>query len=250
LACLIKNVNQHLIRSHGVDKPWQIRFHEDTIVSRNSGSLNRVADSIGEPEISSEFDQSIFAPQFLMEGLQLDIFRRVDGTFAQARFKVPGSNAPENTVECEISRTKEFGQTLVLESNNVALPCWLVAETVDYVPQSLADNGTFLGRIDVIPTAGNSQLSISGAFTGADLQHYSPVELSDKDRYASIELKGCLFENGFPVNWEAWIKQGSERMKISQNVLFNTTRQFAADNAIQGTLNQRWARVADQPKYH
>ena len=138
---------------------------------------------------------------------------------------------------------------IVLESNSVALPCWLVSDSVGYMPESLASNGTFLGRIEVIPTVDDSQLSINGAFTGVDLQHYASVELTD-DRYGTIELKDCQFENGTLVNWEAWLEQGSERMRIGQNDLFNTTKQFAADRAIQGTLIKRWADVADQPKYY
>ena len=139
LACLIENVNQHLIRSHDVEKPWQIRFPKETVVSRQAGiAKTSVPNNSVDFETSSGFTSSLYAPQFLMSDLQLDIFRRVNGTFAQASFRVPDSNEPDNLVECLISRTKEYGQMVVLESNNVALPCWLVSESVDYVPQSLA----------------------------------------------------------------------------------------------------------------
>jgi len=110
LGSLVQTVNQKLIRSHGVDKPWQIRFGEDAVVSQ--------ASTLG----SGPPGQAEYLPQFPMAGVQVDVFPRVDGTQCVASFRVPSSQSPEELVSCSLSRTQDFGQLLVLDTNNVAVP--------------------------------------------------------------------------------------------------------------------------------
>ncbi len=236
LTSLVQTVNQKLIRSHGVDKPWQIRFGKDALISQAPDSV-----------LPNDHE---YLSQFPLSDLQLDIFPRVDGTVCVANFKVPDSDAGEKLVNCQISRTKEYGQLLTLETNNSAVPCWLAAHCVPGIVSTLGTKSRFRGALELVPTQGESQVAVDGVFERVDLEATLAIP-ADQDRFATIELDDCFFERGDFTRWNAFIAQGnSPRMRISQNRLFNFTRQFAPGEAIKEAVLERWAnRVVDQPGY-
>ena len=239
LTSLVQSVNQKLIRAHGVDKPWQIRFGKDAIVSQSSTAL--------DPNLPAD---AAYLPQFSMSSVQVDIFPRVDGTQCSASFSVPSSDAPEKLVNCSLSRTREYDQLLMLDTNDVALPCWLVADSVPNIAVTLGAESQFRGAIELVPALGDSQVGIDGRFENVDLEATLAIP-STEDRYATIELDRCFFERGAFSRWDASIAQGnSPKMRIGQNRLFTFTRQFAPGEAIKEAMMERWAnRVVDQPNY-
>ena len=238
LASLVRTVNQKLIRSHGVDKPWQIRFGKDTVVSQ---ALTLDAGQPGDAE---------YLPQFPMSGVQLDVFPRVDGTQCVASFRVPSSQSPEELVSCSLSRTQDFSQLLVLDTSSVALPCWLVADSVPNIASTLGAESRFKGRLELVPAQGESQVAVDGVFDRVDLEATLAIP-NAQQRYATIELDDCFFEHGGFTRWDASLVQGnSPKIRISQNRLFDWTRQFAPGEAIKEAVMERWAnRVVDQPIY-
>ena len=240
LASLVQTVNQKLIRSHGVDKPWQIRFGKDTIVSQTSSGL----DSNLPTDVA-------YLSQFPMSSVQLDIFPRVDGTQCTASFRVPSSDAPDKFVNCSLSRTQEYDQLLTLNTNGVPLPCWLVADSMPNIAVTLGAESQFRGILELAPALGDSQVAVDGVFEKVDLEATLAIPATE-DRYATIELDKCFFEHGAFSRWDAFIVQGnSPKMKIGQNRLFTyDNRQFAPGEAIKEAMMQRWAnRIVDQPTY-
>lgn len=239
LGSLVQTVNRKLIRSHGVDKPWQIRFGKDTMVSQASSGTGQISDE--------------YLPQFPMSSVQLDVFPRVDGTHCHVSFRVPSSQSPDELVSCSLSRTQDYDQLLVLDTKNVALPCWLVADSVPSITSALGTESRFKGRLELVPAQGESQVAVNGVFEKVDLEATLSIPTAEQ-RYASIELDDCFFEHGGFTRWDASIVQSnSPKMRISQNRLFNFTRQFAPGEAIKEALMERWAnRVVDQPAttYH
>ena len=237
LASLVQTVNQKLIRSHGVDKPWQIRFEKDTIVSQASFGF--------DPNSPSDI---AYFRQLPMSSLQLDIFPLVDGTHCTASFSVPSSDTPQTRINCSLSRSPEYDQLLVLDTNDVPLPCWLVADSVPNIAMTLGSESRFRGRMELVPALGDSQVAIDGIFENVDLEATLAIP-STEERYATIELEDCFFENGAFSRWEASIAQGSSpKVRIGENRLFTFTRQFAPGEAIKEAMMKRWAnRIVDQP---
>ena len=231
LACLIENLNQNLIRSQEVEKPWRVKLLKETVVSQQT-------DPATEPM------QNPIARQFVMsKNAKIDVFRRVDGTYAVASFTVPSSKTPDELVECGISRTKEYGEALVLDSNTVDIPCWLASESVAFVGTTLGSEATFSGRVEVLPV--NSQVKIDGRIENVDLQ-LTDQSVANHERFGMIELNDCVFQEGIAKKWEGLLFQGADKMLISQNDLFNFTRQFAPGRAIGGALIERTQRTARQ----
>ncbi len=239
LASLVQTANQKLIRSHSVDKPWQIRFEKDTIVSHSSIDL----DPNLPPDVA-------YLPQFPMSSVQLDIFPLVDGTQCNASFRVPISDTPQKLVSCSLSRTPQYDQLLLLDTNDVTLPCWLVADSVPNITRALGTESRFRGSLELVPALGDSQVHVDGVFENVDLEATLAIPSSEA-RYATIELDDCFFEHGAFSKWDAAIVQGnSPKMRIGKNLLFSFTRQFSPGEAIKEAMMKRWAnRVVDQPTY-
>lgn len=237
LTYLVKSMNQKLIRSKDVEKPWRVQFLEDTVISQEAGLIP----GSGNQGIAQ------FVPQFVAANAKIDIARHVDGTSAVARFNVPTSKLPDNMVVCGVSRTAEHGEEMVLDSNSIGIPCWLAPESISYVKATMGKQATFVGRLKVRPFNDNSNVSINGRFENVDLQ-LTDQYVSELERYGTIELEKCFFQNGSIAEWDGWLYQGNEKMRISENDLFNLTKQFAPGRAISGALIKRTARqVTGQP---
>ena len=102
--------------------------------------------------------------------------------------------------------------------------------------------------MELVPALGDSQVAIDGVFENVDLEATLAIP-STEERYATIELEDCFFENGAFSRWEASIAQGSSpKVRIGENRLFTFTRQFAPGEAIKEAMMKRWAnRIVDQP---
>jgi len=236
VACLIKKVNENLIRAHRVDKPWRIQFDKNTVISQDLAV--DVADlRAGE-----------FLPQFPMSELNLDITPLADGTRADLRFKVPMSNAPDNVVQCALVRSEEHGHKMGFTSNTVALPCWLVSDVIPIVSSSFGTEAKFVGLVEVEPTPGKREVNINGTFHQVDLDRSFPIPSGDQ-RFGQIELQNLRFVNSVVKSGDGWIHQGSEpSMRINPIELYSLTRQIAPTQAIRSALELR-NRVVDQKIY-
>lgn len=237
VACLIKKIDERLLRAHTVDKPWQIQFDKDAVVSQD------LASEIADLRVAEQ-------SRFPMSEFHLDVSPRADGTRADLSFKVPTSNAPEKLVRCSLLRTEEFGHLLMLDSNSVALPCWLISDVVPYIPSSFGTQAQFVGRLEVIPTPGQTQVAIDGTFNQVDLEHsLRSFSIPPSERsFDRIELEDFLFENSVVSSGEGWIHQGAEpRMRINPSTLFSFTRKVDLSAAIKSALQERHAnRIVDQ----
>ncbi len=235
IACLLRKIDENLLRSRIVDKPWKVQFDKEAVITQNlAADFN-------------ELRRGEFPPQFQMTEFDLHVYSpRADGTRADVSFKVPISNAPEKLVRCSLVRTEEYPHLLLLDSNSVALPCWLVSDVVPYIPSSFGIDSQFVGRLEVVPTLGESQVAINGVFDRVDLDLSFRIPPTEQ-RFGQIELD-FLFENSIVSSGEGWIHQGvGPRMRIKPSSLFSLTRQIAPMQAIKGALQERHAnRVVDQ----
>lgn len=235
LTCLLKNINRNLVRSQGVDKRWRISFEKDTLVEEAIAAELRSQVSFSGPANSgNQFDA---VPGVALSNLQIDLgsgMEGADGAFVSARFNVAGASgelASDKYVGCRISKTDQYGHVIELNTNNVPLPCWLVADTVPFVPASLGGEATFAGELTLVPTVATNYLKLTGAFHNVDLGR---SVLSNAGQFASIQLNQCRFENGELEDWNAMLFHDidSPPRLISKESLFTFTKQVDVAQAI------------------
>lgn len=232
LACLVKQLNQNLIRSHAAVKPWRLEFLKDSVIRQDSSMLvSNVEPTAGRNSLA-------------IAGLTIDVVPSIDGTTAKAYFKVPASDQPERTVVCEISKSDQQSQLIQLDTNQVSLPCWLVADAQQFlasVVSSLGQDSQFCGKLSYVPTPGQSELYVDGAFDRVDLKHSLRQIREPGQEFAIIELDNCLFVNGVPQQWNAVLRHESYAMKIHVEDLFISSweKKVAPENAIKSTIRQQ-----------
>jgi hypothetical protein len=235
LACLVKQINQNLIRAHGADKPWRLELSKDSIVAQ-TGSV-----------LSSPSDHAPGHDRFTLADLTIDIVPTIDGTTAKAFFKVPDDAYPDRTVVCEISKSQQQSQLVQLDSNQVFLPCWLVADTVPFmasITSSLGQDAGFAGKLALSPTPGKSELYIDGTFHQVDMKRSLRHIREPGQQYAQIELDECWFVDGVPQKWDAILRHESFAMRILAEDLFVSSWEVAPGNAIENTILKQGVRQA------
>lgn len=241
LTCLIENINRHLIRSHGAEKRWRIRFEKDSIVEEAFAA--KLRDQKIERENGSAVATASTVPSVTISDLQIDIGPTVpaaDGSFANARFKVAdwnGTGESEKHVELGISRTDQYGHRIEFNSNDVSLPCWLIADAFPKIPLSLGPQATFAGTLALDPTPTNQYLELEGTFEDVDLGR-SVLVHNAAQQFAKIELNQCKFENGELSDWYALLfhDPDSPPKRIGTEHLFTFTKEVDLTQAIANTI--------------
>jgi hypothetical protein len=234
LVCLVKQINQNLIRTHGAEKPWRLEFSKEAMVQQ-SGAAGFVAE-----------DQQQNPGNFRVAGLTIDVVPAIDETTATAYFNVPDDIHADNQVVCKISKSEKQSQ-LELDTNLVSLPCWLVANSVDMmktITSSLGQDAYFAGKLELSPTPGKSRLFIDGAFGQVDLKRSLKHIREPGQQFAKIELDECCFVDGVPMKWEAVLQYQSSIMSIQMKDLFVSKWRVAPDHAIAETILQQGVRAA------
>jgi len=235
LVRLVKQINQNLIRTHGAEKPWRLEFLKDSVVQQSN--LAGFASD----------DPSQVPNQFTVAGLTIDIVPTIDGTTAKAYFSVPGNDYADRQVVCEMSKSQTHSQLLQLDTNQVSLPCWLVADSVPMmvsITSSLGQDAHFAGKLALKPTRGNSELYIDGTIDFVDLKRSLRHIREPGQQFARIELDECWFVDGVPQKWDALLQHQSSVMRIQAKDLFVSKWEVAPDHAIENTILQHGERAA------
>ena len=235
LACLVKKVNQNLVRAHGADKPWRLEFSKDSVVEQVDSVQLPNPDQAGDPN------------SITIAGLTIDVIPSVDGTTAKAYFKVPSDPHPDRTVVCEISKSENQPQLVQIDTNQVFLPCWLVSDSVPLIRSivlSLGQDACFAGKVALNSTSGKSELFIDGNINQVDLKRSLRRIREPGQQFARIELAKCWFVNGMPQKWDAILRHDSNAMRILAEDLFVSSWEVAPGNAIENTILQQGVRSA------
>ncbi len=163
---LVRTINEHLLRAHAADRPWQIRFLNSAIIEESlvAGSPNQM------------FPETVVAAN-----LSIDVQPILDGTISKLQFQLPLLDE-KTWVAGALSRSRadltgRSQQRLELNTNELELPVWLLGDLVPEI-QSLGTSCRFAGRIDLNPSAGNPYGWFAGKFSGispaAVTGHHSP----------------------------------------------------------------------------
>ena len=202
LTRLISKINEQLLRSHGAKEDWMIVFGKETIIE--------------EADAARKFknDPSQFPPHVTLANLKIHIGPSAkhgvgNGNYAKALFNIVGAIDESAMVEFQISQTEKSGHTVLVQTNDVRLPCWLVAETLPMIPASFGGTSTFFGEFEVAPGFMPS-VKVDGTFEKLDLQNYYVGANGD---YPKVNLN-CAFLNGNRDSWNATLLRSREEAAI------------------------------------
>lgn len=154
LIQLVKSINDHFIRAHAAQRPWRIQFLDHVVIQ----------DVVFSGQSPTDFPKSLIATD-----VEIDISPEVEGTTAELSFRIPELD-PEKMILCQLKRSHfdENQQSLLrlqLATNDVAVPCWLIADLVPEVAQ-LGPDCCFAGNLDLNPRSGNPYGWFAGKFSG------------------------------------------------------------------------------------
>jgi len=265
LARLIRTVNQNTVRHDGVKKNWMITFGKpgDQIrIDRSTAGLFFDANS---DQLDMNRMLEIEKNAFVIENLKLAIGPNIKGTGAAATFSIPvDSNAPNlatapRAIEVLFERDSAAKtNTTWLKTHNQALPCWLIDGCAAEITDSLGNEATFAGRLDVrtsTSTFGPSdqEVYLHGLLEQIDVSSYPVASLSGSPNsmQASVTLEHCEFVNGEPKQWSATldVPDVCHRVPVPKESLQRESKQIAIGNAINTSINNGYrARVASEGK--
>ncbi len=176
LLQLIDTINEHLIRAHSTDQPWQILFLGQTIIEQ----------SMVSQQPGSEFPSVLIA-----ENLQVDVGPLLaGGTGALLQFRLPQIDE-EKWVECRLSRSlagdnQNSEQRLYLNTKEMPLPCWLLGDLIPEI-QQLGPECQFAGVVDVYSHTDRRCGEFRGVFTHIEIPGMAETK-------AQVEV--CRFDGG------------------------------------------------------
>ena len=203
LAFLIQSIDQNVIRKQSTDKHWILVFEKNTTIDQAlAAEFLSAADGV---ELDSTITPTPMDSSLTVSGLRIDIgpTGRRDGTLAEANFKLVDRNGnvvSEKFVNCQISKTDRSGHFLLLNTNESALPCWLVANAGLDLPSTIGRNATFDGALRFEPNSTTANIEMAGILEHVDLvTSVSGVSQNT----AWIQLNKCKFENGELQDWDA-----------------------------------------------
>lgn len=184
LIHLTKTLNEHLLRAHAADRPWQIFLLEQTIIQ----------ESIHAESLSGQFPQTL-----VTENLQIAIDPLIDGTLTVMHFQLPNMK-PDQWVSASLARshadsTRPSQQRLELNTNQQLLPCWLLGDLIPEI-SNLGPQCQFAGRINLYPQNGKPYGGFEGKFVGIDGSAISPGFDPNNPAHFSAEVRLCSLEGG------------------------------------------------------
>lgn len=238
LAFLIQSIDQNVIRKRSAEKHWVLVFEKNaTIANALAGEL---LGTVNGTAADSSITPLGLDSRLTVSELRIDIgpTGRRDGTLAEANFKIVdsiGNAVSEKFVNCQLSKTDQSGHFLLLNTNESALPCWLVTQPALDLPSTIGRNATFNGALRFEPTTTTANVDIAGVFANVDLV---PSVSGVSQNSASIQLNKCKFESGELENWDALLYLDSESSPkpIDEKYLFINSRKLD----IAAALHQAW----------
>lgn len=239
---LFKNMNQRLIHSETTNKRWSLEFEKPATVVNSNPDF--------QPIESPGQHQPPTALEFAAQDLQIDISPSVGGMLATLSFKTLDDNGQPKHVNFQISKTRQLGHSIDLETNGASLPCWLATYSIpSRIPSSLGSNATFSGSISTLTNAENSEVYFTGTIAHVNLKRSLNFP-GPESRFAKIELGECVFVNGTPTKWNAFLHQErNPKLQIYVDDLIATSTQIDPGAAIANTIfrDDRAAR-AESPR--
>lgn len=244
LDYLVQTINQHVIRKRSADKRWFVVLEKNLTIEKSSTARPQQPESQadvfdGLRERLRELD-----PEAVLTLTDLTIevgptqSPQANGAYATTKFKVVdalSNQTSESIVECQMSRTDQDGSVMYFDTNDVRLPCWLLANQRFDLSSKLGSTATFRGELRFEPTPLDPTLEMAGKFENLSLVSSLPGVGQNN---ASIQLNHCKYENGELAIWDAVLLTDldSRPRKIDPKHLFTIARQLD----IAGAIRQTW----------
>jgi hypothetical protein len=193
LIKLVQLINDHPIRRHVADRPWQFSLNGQTTIYDKNSSLH-----YGQPLVRT----------LTIEQTQLDLVPFPNKTELNVRFQLAENSRlreaqnrpfPQPFINAFLGRGHPYanGQSelvVKLETRGSSLPCWLVDELVPEL-RDLGKETCFEGSLELRPIE-TAQLWIKGRFTDFDQSKYA--------RYGTFEaLELICTIDGKLIDWNA-----------------------------------------------
>jgi hypothetical protein len=194
LTKLVQMINEHPIRRHVADRPWQVYLNGLTTIYDKSNSFQT-----GQPLMhTATFEQTHIELRPLDYGTHLHVrFQLAD---ASTPPEISQTSFPKPIIEAKFARSHPnatgnselfFG----LETKGISLPCWLIGDLMPEL-KDLGSECRFEGSLAWFPQAVHPQGCIKGRFTQIDQSRYK-----NYGTFESIDLFCEL--NGSEKNWNA-----------------------------------------------
>lgn len=239
LAFLIQSIDQHVIRKRSAEKHWVVIFEKNATVDK--ALAVEILGTANGTELDSAITSLPLDFSLTVSELTIEIgpaLPKADGAYAQASFKIVNPNGnmlSDKFVTCILSKTDQYGHVMELNTNESALPCWLVTHSGLDLTTKIGRNANFSGALTFDPTSTTANLELAGVFENVDLV---PSVSGDSQNTASIQLNKCRFVNGELENWDALLYLNSESSpkRIDKKNLFRSSRELD----IAGALTKTW----------
>jgi hypothetical protein len=211
LTKLIELVNENPLRRHDIDRPWQLYCNGLATIYDTSASLS--ANQQLAQTLTIENTHVWMQP--LQGGTELQIrFQVAEEPRVLAQGQHP---APQPTIKGYLARNKAwdagFNQLFAgLDTDGVALPCWLVEElTREAIPEmrSLGTEVQFKGIVEYASNNGQPGIKIQGRFSQLDGSFYRD------GHFDGIELI-CEYSDRRIKNWDATLLNPDYRVPVPQ----------------------------------
>ena len=201
-------LNQHLVRSHRIAKPWQV-FVRSAAVASNL--------------VSDDHFGTQMARELRLANAVITIESSPGGTVAQAEFSLIETDSPTpagepNRIRCALRRGRTnslepASQLIELDTGDDALPCWLAHAWLPKLNETMGHEVAFTGRVQ-LDVASTFSGQAEGNFLAVDLEEVTQPGVSLPARWGSIELQQFMFQ-GNEVQHLAFLNMpGATRTRI------------------------------------
>jgi hypothetical protein len=211
LIKLVQLINEHPIRRHVADRPWQIYLNGLTTIYDRNSSLQG-----SQPILHTvTFEQTHLELRPLYDGTELQVrFQLADVSVLPETIQ---SAFPKPIIEAYLGRShpdsKGNSDLLVkLETKGVALPCWLIGDLMPDL-NDLGSDCRFEGSLAWFPQAIHPRGWIRGRFTQVDATRYAR-----HGNFEAIELL-CELDGGMK-RWTADLVHHGARTPIEYRYPF------------------------------
>jgi len=240
IALFIENVRQNIVRKRSIEKRLLIEFEQDLVIKKQ---LAVEADRLFARTSSFQLNPSVrLGEQIVLSDFRIE-FGKSDTTspeaFAAATFKIGNEGEVRGNgkfVELEINRKDADVLGFNLNTNGLAIPCWLLKNSFVDLPATLGPDALFKGEVLSQPQASISNVSLRGWFEQVSLA--ASVSQGSVES-AMVQLVECEFEGGLLSRWQANLYPNSESAPrpIDGEYLFTYTRNLD----IAGAINKAWS---------
>lgn len=239
IGLFIENIRQNIVRKRSIKKRLLIEFEQDLVVKKQ---MAVETDRLFARTSSFSLNPAIrLGEQIVLSDFRIEFSNsKTDESevFAAARFKIGKegeSNEFGKSVDLEFNRKDADGVGFRLNTNGLAIPCWLLKNSFVDLPATLGPDALFQGEIISAPQASISLVSLQGWFEQVSL---AASVSQDAVESASVQLVECEFEGGLLSRWQANLYPNSQSppRPIDGEYLFTYTRNLD----IAGAINKAW----------